>query len=160
MNLTVKVLHAVGPGMFASYHSEGSELFHAHDFEIVADNPEQAADLVWTLCNVDGANHLTAIRADLGVYAPQVTAYRQRKNRSLSMGDVLVFFEGDRFVTTMAVESVGHHEYPLVPRHIAGTNEEPESQSYIAWNALLATPGSVEGVVESIFASFSEQVQE
>lgn len=136
MNLTVKVLHAVGPGMFASYRPEGSDLFHAHDFDVVADNPEQAADLVWTLCNVDDANHLSSIRSDLSIYGAQVTAYRQRKNRSLSMGDVLVFFEGDHFVTAMAIEAMGHREYPLEPVHAGGSNEDAESSAFIASRSL------------------------
>lgn len=138
MRMKARVLHSVGEGMFLSYHPEGSNLFHAHDFDLVAENVEEAANLLWTLCNVDDANHLTSMRPDLEAYGSQVTAYRQRRNRSLSMGDVLVFYsENGSWLATMALEAIGHSHYAQEPGYEAGSNDEEFSRSYHAWQALL-----------------------
>lgn len=136
MNLSVLVLHNVGPTMFFGYKAEGSDLFHAHEFQVVADSAEEAANLVWNLTNIGDENELRLQFPHLAFYGPQVTAYRQRMNRSLSVGDVLVLHEigaGEpRFVATMAIAGLGHDLYPLVPPYAQGTNESEVSESYKA----------------------------
>lgn len=140
MRLKARVLHNVGPTMFFGYHPEVGDLFHAHDFDLVADNADTAADLIWTLCNVDDASHLTSLRPDLGEYGVQVTAYRARMNRSLSVSDVIVFYdENGRWIATMAVESVGHKHYAQEPAFEDGSNDTTSSVARLAWEQLLAT---------------------
>jgi hypothetical protein len=88
------VLHSVGPGMFFGYLPGQSHLHLAHVFQLdVQDDvaafakPQFIAEILWTLCNVDGPEDL---HGDWQVYAPQVAEYRRRRNRSLSMGDVVL----------------------------------------------------------------------
>lgn len=143
MNLAATVLHNVSDDTFVRYDPETSRLHHAHTFQIVADNADQAADLIWMLTNVDDANHLASMRSDLSLYGPQVTAYRRRKNRSLSVGDVVVFHEltgdvqrpaGVRVVTSADWETieVAGRELSRGPMWAAGSNETETSQSYLA----------------------------
>lgn len=144
MKLKARVLHNVGPTMFFGYHPEAEDLYHAHDFEIMADNVDTAADLLWTLCNVDDASHLTSMRPDLGEYGVQVTHYRHRRNRSLSVSDVIVFYdESDRWIATMAVESVGHRHYAQEPAFKEGSNDTHQSVARTAWEQLLEAQNSI-----------------
>jgi len=144
VNLSAVVLHNVSSDTFSRYNPETSRLHHAHTFQIVADNADQAADLIWTLTNVDDANDLASMRPDLSLYGPQVTAYRRRKNRSLSVGDVVIFHELNgiaSFVTTGALErlagvrvvaSIGWESLEGEPGYTGGSNDADVSQSYLA----------------------------
>jgi len=137
MNLCATVLHNVTHGdRFWRYNPETSRLVHAHTFEVAADNTDQAAELIWMLTNVDNANHLASMRSDLSHYGPQVTAYRRRMNRSLSVGDVVVFHEvvgdGQRLAGVRVVASVGWEALEAEPECIAGSNDTEISQSYAA----------------------------
>ena len=143
MNLSVLVLHNVSPDMFFRYDPEMSTLFHAHEFQIVADNIEKAADVVWTMTNVDDGNHLRSMRSDLGLYAAQVDEYRARRNRSLSVGDVLLFTElPDRAAGALWVDSVGFKHVSEVAYDGGGTNQTPESNAYHAHLLRAANPAS------------------
>lgn len=144
MNLSVLVLHNVSADMFFRYDPETSRLFHAHEFQIVADNIEKAADVVWTLTNVSDGNHLRSMRSDLGLYAPQVDEYRQRRNRSLSVSDVLVFtdLDGRRPVGALAIESVGFRVVEVVAYDGGGSNQTAVSNSYTAHQMRAADPTS------------------
>jgi hypothetical protein len=136
MNLSALVLHNVGPTMFFGYDSEKSTLYHAHEFQVVADSGEEAVNLVWTLTNVGSENELRLTHPHLAFYGPQVSAYRGRMNRSLSVGDVLVVHEigvGEpRFVTTLALLPVGHELFFEIPKYESGSNETLVSESYLA----------------------------
>lgn len=141
MNLSALVLHNVGPTMFFGYHAEGSDLFHAHEFQIVADNVEQAAGLVWILANVGDSDELHQMRSDLGLYGAQVNEYRARMNRSLSVGDVIIFHEigsgGEpRFAGALAVASVGFTTLHAMPPYKQGSNSSEVSESYKAHREL------------------------
>lgn len=132
MNLTASVLHNISIDTFFRHEPETSKLFHAHDFQITADNVETAASLVWDLANVDDANHLQSMRPDLGHYGPQVTHYRARRNRSLSVGDVIVFHEGDRYAGTAVVLNLGFGWTNPVTWE-AGENTTRFSESYVEY---------------------------
>ena len=136
MNLSALVLHNVGPTMLTGYHAEGSDLFHAHEFQIVADNVEQAANLVWDLANVGDSNELHQMRPNLGLYGQQVNEYRARMNRSLSVGDVIVFHEigsdEPRFAGALAVAGVGFTTLHAMPPYKQGSNTTALSESYKA----------------------------
>lgn len=139
MNLKATVLHNVGLRMFERYNAEGSDLYHAHDFQIVADNADKACDLAWLLCNVDDANHLNQIRPDLAHYGPQVAEYRSRRNRSLSVGDVVVLNEAGpnaelRYVGSYAVEPIGWRSLPISPPYDPDHDDEGLETS-TAYNA-------------------------
>ena len=148
MNLSVTVLHNVSADMFFRYDPETSKLFHAHTFQVVADNIDKAADLIWTLTNVDSANDLRSMRADLGLYAQQVDEYRARKNRSLSVGDVLVFRElaGDksegRFAGALWVDMLGFKPALEVAYDGGGSNQTTQSNAYEAHIVRAANPAS------------------
>lgn len=138
MNLSALVLHNVSRDTFFRYDDRTSKLYHAHEFQVVADNIETAADLVWTLTNVDDQNHLNTIRPDLSLYGQQVVAYRQRRNRSLSVGDVIVFrdLEDERYVGAVAVASMGFEQLYVRPLYDQGKMPEPNqtlvSEAYLA----------------------------
>ena len=138
MDLKATVLHNVSDDNFFRYDPETSKLYHAHDFQVTADNPEKAASLIWDLTNVDDANHLQSMRPDLGHYGPQVTHYRARRNRSLSVGDAIVFHEGDRYAGTAVVLNIGFGWTNPVQWE-AGENTTRFSESFCAseirhWN--------------------------
>jgi hypothetical protein len=135
VKLWVTVLHNVGADMFFRYDPATSSLFHAHTFTVVADSVEQAADLAWTLTNVGDADELRQMAPHLSRYADQVTLYRARMNRSLSVGDVLEFHEGERFAGALVVEGVGHRSLTEPPLRQAITVGEV-SDSYRAHQAL------------------------
>lgn len=141
MNLSATVLHNVGLGMFSRYNAEGSNLYHAHEFQIVADNADKACELLWMLCNVDDANHLNQMRPDLAIYGQQVAEYRRRRNRSLSVGDVVILQElgeGVRYIGSYAIEPIGWRSLPLTPIYDAGTNQSDRSAAFEAQVHFLA----------------------
>jgi len=143
MNLSVLVLHNVSPDMFFRYDPETSRLFHAQEFQVVADNIEKAADLVWTLTNVDNADHLRSMRSDLSLYAAQVDEYRARRNRSLSVGDVMVFTElPSRAAGALWVDNVGFKHVSEVAYDGGGSNQTTQSNSYEAHILRSANPAS------------------
>lgn len=135
MNLSAVVLHNVSIDTFTGFRPGTSRLFHAHEFQIVADSADQACELLWTLCNVDDANHLASVRSDLSLYGRQVAEYRRRKNRSLSIGDAVVLHElgGDskRWVGMYAVAAVGWQQVGSYP-YTDGTNQSDASEAYDA----------------------------
>lgn len=108
MKLHAYVMHNVGPQMFWSYSEE--HLHHAHTFTVEADTIESAANLIWILTNVDSADSLRLEYPHFSQYAPQVAAYRSRENRSLSVGDAIVFLERERPAGALAVASLGFDE--------------------------------------------------
>lgn len=132
----VTVLHNVSPDTFFRYHPDTSRLYHAHLFQVEADNVEHAANLVWVLTNVGDAQELYAHHPNLSQYADQVTAYRQRMNRSLSMSDVLVVHEVVRDQTVLAgvlvVKALGHEGLEFMPDYVDGDNDSEVSRSYEA----------------------------
>lgn len=131
MRLTVTVLHNVSPDMFFRYGPD-SRLHHAHTFEVEADSVDTAANLVWTLTNVGDANELRQIAPHEAKYADEVTKYRARGNRSLSVSDVLVFHEGERPAGCLVVAGVGHDMLEAIPSYEEGTNGDVVSKSYLA----------------------------
>ena len=137
---TVTVLHNVSRDMFLHYSPETSKLYHAHTFtDIDADTPEDAANVVWMLANVDDADNLTKSMPNLSRYAPQVTEYRRRRNRSLSVSDVLIIrgtedtgrFAG-RTVDILSVEMLGHSKVTHVPPFADSDLNSETSASYEA----------------------------
>lgn len=136
MKLDAIVLHNVSEDMFWRFDPKTSSLHHAHTFRgIEADNIERAASLVWDLTNVGDANELRLMFPHLSQYADEVTKYRARKNRSLSVGDVLVFVEGERPAGVLAVASMGFKHYGTKDVRVDlndVANLAPESLSYLA----------------------------
>ena len=133
MKFHAVVMHNVSRDMFWGYKPETSVLHHAHTFQVEADNIEKAADLVWVLTNVDNADHLRMSHPHLSQYADQVTQYRERLNRSLSVADVIVFFERERYAGALAVAVVGHDAIDFDPTTIRTvTNDRDESDAYAA----------------------------
>ncbi len=132
MNLHAFVLHNVSPDMFFRYDPKTSHLHHAHTLQVEADSPELACDLIWTLTNVDSADDLRLRSPHLARYAEQVTAYRERRNRSLSVGDVVVLFERERPLGSWAVAPFGFDALADVGKPRTVTNDRPISDAYIA----------------------------
>jgi len=135
VNLAVTVLHNVARGSFFGFRPDTADLRHAHTFQVVADNVNEAAKLMWLLCNVDGPDDLPA---HLSLYAAQVEHYRQRMNRSLSVGDVLVMerLEPEQqfeIAGVMACEVVGWKGLEYVPEYERGANVTATSRSYEAY---------------------------
>lgn len=148
---TVTVLHNVSRDMFFRYHPDTSSLHHAHTFELDEPDdtsPESVANLAWHLANVAGPDDLPP---RLEKYAEQVTAYRSRRNRSLSVSDVLVIHVVDAGDTegngwwckahhdglcyiagVLVVASVGHEGLEFVPTFEAGSNDTEVSKAYEA----------------------------
>lgn len=110
MKLQAFVLHNVSQDMFFRYDPRSSLLHHAHTFEVEADDIKRAADLIWVLTNVDSPNDLRINYPHLAEYAEQTVHYRQRENRSLSVGDVIVFYERGRPAGAYAVATSGFDE--------------------------------------------------
>lgn len=131
MNLAVTVLHNCERGSFFGFHPNTADLRHGHTFEVVADSVNEAAKLVWTLGNVDGPDDLPV---HLSLYGRQVREYRDRMNRSLSVGDVLLMEDLDtedrQVLGVMACEQVGWRGLEYVPSFERGSNDEPTSKSY------------------------------
>lgn len=132
MRLTAVVLHNLGPGMFWKYDPANAELFHAHNFTIEADNAEQGANLVWILANVGGPDELRLDHPSLSKYADQVREYRTRMNRSLSVGDVIIFSEGERPAGAVAVAMMGFDSCEDPEFNGPATNAEEHSAAYAA----------------------------
>lgn len=135
MKLAVDVLHNVSEDMFFRYNPKTSRLFHAETFIVEADSVDDAANLVWTLTNCDGPDHLRTQWPHLASYAPQVKRYRDRMNRSLSVSDVLVFHEGERLAGVRVVEMIGHSSLDEAPRYERSTADV--SPSYTAYQNLV-----------------------
>lgn len=136
---SVLVLHNVGRDMFFRFHPKTSTLHHAHEFQVRADSPEAAANLIWTLANVGDAEELQMTAPYLSLYANQVTEYRARRNRSLSVSDVLIIKElgsGEpRLAKILVLAGVGHHMLEAVPDYTDGSNQTAVSKSYEAHQA-------------------------
>ena len=134
--LAVTVLHNVGEGMFFPFEPATASLHHAHTFQIVADSPNQAADVMFQLCNLDPSEVSP-------LYRPQVVDYRRRMNRSLSVGDVLLMHELEpgadakdlRVAGVVACNIVGWQGLEYVPEFEDGSNHHPQSASYLAHQA-------------------------
>jgi hypothetical protein len=80
---------------FFGYQPEHT-LTHVADMEVPVAGPEQVAERVYHLLNVGDD-------PEFGTPDPQAVAYRARRNRSLSVGDVVVL-AGD---VALAVDSFG-----------------------------------------------------
>lgn len=138
MKIKVTVLHNAGPGMFFGFNPETAHLHHAHDLLIEADSIDQAANLAFELTNLDveDLNDYKAL-----IYGNQVREYRERMNRSLSVGDVLVMRDLDHddepVLGVMACESLGWKGLEFVPEFAFGTNQSPVSESYRAHQDLV-----------------------
>lgn len=157
MKLHAYVLHSVGPDMFFRYDPRTSCLHHAHTFLIDADDVTKAANLIWDLTNVDGGNMLRVNSPHLSQYAVQVDEYRARRNRSLSVGDVIVFFHGEQPAGALAVKGTGF-EHLLGYDHIMNrqhvTNDRPESAAYYAHLDYRNNPLDQDAVLEAIRTGF------
>lgn len=139
MKLHAFVMHNVSRDMFFRYEDASSALHHAHTFVVEADDLENAANLIWILTNVDSADHLRLDYPHLAQYADAVTHYRSRKNRSLSVGDVIVFLERERYAGARALAMIGHEVVAFDPSTIRTvTNERPESDAYLAHQRFFA----------------------
>jgi hypothetical protein len=136
MKLDAIVLHNVCEDMFWRFDPRTSQLHHAHTFrDVEADNIDKAADLIWNLTNIGDANELRVNFPHLSKYADEVTNYRRRKNRSLSVGDVLVFVEGERPAGVLAVASMGFKHFGTKDVRVDLTdvaNQADESLAYLA----------------------------
>lgn len=139
MKLDVIVLHNMTLGdMFFEYRRT-SELAHAHTFHVEADNPVQAAHLIWTLTNVDGPNELRLLYPHLSQYADQVETYRARMNRSTSVSDVVVVMEGEQILRTLACARIDWTEIPEVTANLSDVdNHQEQSDAFIRRMALAA----------------------
>lgn len=86
----VTVAHAVPPnftyGMGFPLSLGDPTYYEAMQFDTDED-PERILDVVFTVCNVDGPEHLPN---HLRNYAAHVRKYRTIGNRSLSVGDIVV----------------------------------------------------------------------
>ena len=145
------VLHNISHDMFWGFRPETSRLEHAHTFVIVADNPGLATEVIWVLTNVDSADHLRLDYPHLAQYAEDVTLYRARRNRSLSVGDVVMLHAGEAFVTAQSCEKVGWKPYTeaelnLNVKGLEFSNEAPVSQAYRAMQKHLQQPARLPDV--------------
>jgi hypothetical protein len=133
MNLSATVLHNVSrDSMFQPFNPETADLAHAHEFQIVADNVNQAGDLIWLLTNIGDPDDLPA---HLTLYRDQVSEYRSRMNRSLSVGDVIILRDLNRDLFpagVLAVEPVGFKGLEFIPAYTGGSNSTLTSESYVA----------------------------
>lgn len=149
MTLQCIVLHNVSRDMFFGFRPETSRLFHAHTFTLLDDEAEQtaqesAANVIWHLTNVGDEVELAQMRPMMAtVYGTQVAAYRRRRNRSLSVGDVLIFRHvgtvpgiGENSVAGVAaVEAIGHEWLEFEPTYTDGSNDTEVSEAYKASEA-------------------------
>ena len=105
MKVSVIVLHNVNlTGMLLGYNARTAQLHLADKFDVHADSLQHAADVAWVICNVDSPNDLPTY---LREHVETVKKYRERRNRSLSVGDVLIL-EGQGERIGLAVEIAGH----------------------------------------------------
>lgn len=147
--IRARVLHNYSADTFVRFHPDTSKLHHAHDFDITVEGhpdlerakvTEAALRIVWEIANVDAAEG----------YNDQIAAYRKRKNRSLSVGDVVLLYkmrpvEHNGMVTNFpiligahACEWVGWNALEFMPAFEDGYNETEVSASYEAkepWRA-------------------------
>ena len=132
MRLAVTVLHNVARGSFAGYDPATADLRHGHTFQVTADSVDEAGKLLWTLGNVDGPDDLPE---HLSSYGNQVWAYRQRMNRSVSVGDVVMVYSHDdsRMIAVLVCEPVGWRKIAWVPEYEHGSNDDVTSKSYDAY---------------------------
>ena len=137
MNLHACVLHNVSADMFFRYDPETSALHHAHTFAVRAKTIDQAASIIWILTNADSDEHLKESWPHYAEHAEEVAHYRRRRNRSLSVGDVIVFFEGERFAGAVSVASLGFDKIPnFDPASLrVVTNDQPESDESDSYRA-------------------------
>lgn len=135
MKYKATVLHQVGPGMFFGIN-EGSEFFHAHDFDIEADGHMQAAELVFEITNL-GPEEVSARKALL--YGDQMRSYRQRMNRSTSVSDLLILRDASdgSLLAVLACATSGWQPLTAMPDYEHGVNSTVESQSYQAHQKLM-----------------------
>lgn len=100
--MKILVLHNVGHGMFWEYISDKAQLHHAHTFEIPAHYPPivvtHTASWIFELCNVDP--DMLQVEEEV----KQVEHYRNRRNRSLSVSDVIIFMNGEAPVIALACQ--------------------------------------------------------
>ena len=121
----VTVLHNISEDMFWRYRPETSALYHAHDFTVEAKDVENAADIVWFLANTDSV--------EPGSTYADVTAYRKRRNRSLSVSDVLVIHtDAGELAGVLVVASVGFEALEFMPAYTQGDNDSEFSEAYQA----------------------------
>lgn len=135
MRLHAYVFHNVSGDMFFRYDPKTSCLHHAHTFTVEADDLTRAADLIWILTNVGNGNDLRLNHPLQAVYADQVDHYRQRQNRSLCVGDVIVFYERERAAGALVVATTGFEVLVGFDQTInmrVVTNDQPRSESYYA----------------------------
>lgn len=135
MKLHAFILHNVSPDMFLRYDAKTSCLHHAHTFQVEADDTSRAANLIWDLTNIDSGTMLRVNFPHLAQYADQVDSYRQRRNRSLSVGDVIVFYHGERPAGAVAVKASGFEQllgYDHIMNRQHVTNDKPVSASFYA----------------------------
>lgn len=122
MRLSAAVLFNEGEHHFFGYDAKTAQLRFGFQFLIEADNVEKAGDLIFLLTNVDDANDLRLNHPTLSQYAKQVAAYREARCRSLSVGDVIEFLEGDRLAGVLAVESLGFKKLNKRPNRKVGAS--------------------------------------
>lgn len=110
MTVRVLVLHNVSPDSYKRYDARTSRLHHAHTFTLESDLAAHALakrfyvlDYIWMLTNIDA----TRIMA---TYADQAMDYRERRNRSLSIGDALVLLDEETILSAYGANSLGFEE--------------------------------------------------
>ena len=143
MRLHAFVLMNIGTDMFWGYRADSSALYHAHTFVIDADNPDRAVELIWILTNVDSADMLRQEYPHLAQYADDVIEYRRRENRSLSVGDVVTFYQGEKFLVSKACERLGWSDHNVdLGVGLEVDNTRPTSQARRAMQEFMESQGS------------------
>lgn len=132
MNLAVTVLHYV---RYADRDAGDGDHHHAHTFQVMADNVDLAADVVYTLANVDNEDMLPA---NLRLYGPQVKHYRERMNRSMTVGDILVMEalseDTARIAAVLGCQPTGWTKLDIQPEYdTTAGNHSQVSESYQAF---------------------------
>lgn len=130
--LCATVLHNVSADSFLRYNAKTSRLYHANTFLVRADDVERAGNIVWAVTNVDDAEHLSLMHPELSHHRDDVQRYRERGNRSLSVGDVIVFHEGERIAGVLVVEQVGFRRLSGVPRFYTAGRTVTHSAAHTA----------------------------
>lgn len=143
MRYLAVVTHNHGPEALWTYRG-GAPLAEATRFHVVADTPHVACEWTWLVCNVDTPSELPD---HLTGHATDTARYRRRRNRSLSMGDVVILTpdpasNGDAEgsaptgeMTAWAAIDVGFTQLAHVPDYAV---DDPDAETSTAYQAMLA----------------------
>lgn len=124
------VLHNVSTDMFFEYKPETSKLYHAHTFEL--EESSSYLEDVWGIANQYPED--VEDEPFYQHYLPQIHAYRQRSNRSLSMSDVVILVDGEAVVGAWTAVTVGWREIDM-PTGVDLSDVDNHQEASIAWAA-------------------------